>query len=106
MERNVAIMSASGHVSMIRLFRVFIPLSTVTLLISEMLIVTASFVLGTWIGLDGSYPYLSEPGAMLSISLVVLSIVIGFYLSDLYTEIAVKSVGLLAQRLCLIMGAA
>jgi hypothetical protein len=43
---------------------------------------------------------------MLGIGLVVVSIVIGLYLSDLYTEIAVKSVSLLAQRLCLILGAA
>jgi hypothetical protein len=71
---------------MIRLFRVFIPLSTLTVLISEMLIVTGSFLLGTWLGIGGAYAYLPQPGGMLGIGLVVLSIVIGLYLSDLYNR--------------------
>src|SRR5215475_572168 len=92
---------------MIRLFRVFIPLSTLTLLISEILLIAGSFLLGTYIGLasDPIAYLLYERGAV-SIGLVILSIVIGLYLNDLYTEIPVRSVALLAQRLCLIMGAA
>jgi sugar transferase (PEP-CTERM system associated) len=38
--------------------------------------------------------------------LVVLTVVVGLYLNDLYTEIPIKSAALLAQQLCLIMGAA
>jgi sugar transferase (PEP-CTERM system associated) len=92
---------------MIRLFRVFIPLSTLILLISEILLITASFVLGAYFGLPGdSAVYLLDGTGMFSIGLVVLTIVIGLYLNDLYTEIPVKSVAFLIQQLCLIMGAA
>jgi sugar transferase (PEP-CTERM system associated) len=92
---------------MIRLFRVFIPLSTLTLLISEMLMVTGSFVLGTYLGFDGDpVEYLLYQGGGVTIGLVVLTIVIGLYLSDLYTDISVTSVAQLGQRLCLILGGA
>src|SRR5690242_12973519 len=92
---------------MIRLFRVFIPLTTLTLLISEVLLVTGSFVLGTYIGIPGDPAgYLLYAGGMFSIGLAVVSILIGLYLNDLYTEIRVKSTAVLAQQLCLITGAA
>src|ERR1051326_8748333 len=92
---------------MIRLFRVFIPLSTLTLLISEVLLITASFVLGAYIGLVGDPAgYLLYSGGLFSIGLAVLSILMGLYLNDLYTEIRIKSTALFAQQLCLITGAA
>jgi sugar transferase (PEP-CTERM system associated) len=92
---------------MIRLFRVFIPLSTLTLLISEILLITGSFVLGAYIGLPGEIAvYLQYSGGWFNIGLVVLTIVIGLYLNDLYTDVAVQSVTFLIQQLCLIMGAA
>ena len=92
---------------MIRLFRVFIPLSTLILLISEILVISASFVLSTYIGLAGDpAAYLLDGGGLFSIGLVVLTIVIGLYMNDLYTDIPVKSVVFLIQQLCMIIGAA
>src|SRR5262249_39373714 len=92
---------------MIRLFRVFIPLSTLILLISEILLISASFVLGAYLNLPNDpTEYLLDGGGMFSIGLVVLTIVVGLYFNDLYTDIPVKSVVFLLQQLCLIMGAA
>jgi sugar transferase (PEP-CTERM system associated) len=92
---------------MIRLFRVFIPLSTLILLISEILLISASFVLWTYIGLAGDpAAYLLDGGGLFSIGLVVLTIIIGLYMNDLYTDIPVKSVVFLIQQLCMIIGAA
>jgi sugar transferase (PEP-CTERM system associated) len=92
---------------MIRLFRVFVPVGTLALLISEILLVTGAFVLATYI-LSAADPgdYLLYEGGLESILLVVLSILVGLYLHDLYTDIDLKSRLVLVQQLCLVMGGA
>jgi sugar transferase (PEP-CTERM system associated) len=92
---------------MIRLFRVFVPAGTLALLISEILLVTGAFVLASFIILPvDPGDYLIYEGGLKSIGLVVLSILIGLYLHDLYTEINLKSSVILLQQLCLVMGIA
>jgi sugar transferase (PEP-CTERM system associated) len=92
---------------MIRLFRVFVPVGTLALLISEILLVTGAFVLACYIMLPADPgDYLLYDGGLKSILLVVLSILVGLYLHDLYTEIHLKSRLILLQQLCLIMGGA
>jgi len=92
---------------MIRLFRVFVPVGTLALLISEILLVTGAFVLACYIMLPADPgDYLLYDGGLKSILLVVLSILVGLYLHDLYTEIHLKSRLILVQQLCLIMGGA
>ncbi len=92
---------------MIRLFRVFIPAGTLALLISEILLVTGSFVLACYLILQSDpSDYLLYDGGIKSISLVVFSILIGLYLHDLYTDISLKSSVTLLQQLCLVMGIA
>ena len=92
---------------MIRLFRVFIPVGTFALLISEILLVIGAFVLASYIILPvDPGDYLLYDGGMVSIVTVVLSIVIGLYLHDLYSDIHVKSPIILLQQLCLVMGIA
>jgi sugar transferase (PEP-CTERM system associated) len=92
---------------MIRLFRVFIPVGTLTLLISEILLVTGAFVLASYIVLPADPgDYLFYDGGLKSILLVVLSILIGLYLHDLYSDIDLKSHIILLQQLCLVMGIA
>src|SRR5437588_2120325 len=92
---------------MIRLFRVFVPVGTFALLISEILLVTGAFVLASYITLPSDPgDYLLYEGGLQSISLVVLSILIGLYLHDLYTDIDLKSRIILLQQLCLVMGIA
>lgn len=92
---------------MVRLFRVFVPVGTLTLLISEILLVTASFVLATYLALDvDPTGYLLYDGGAINIALVLLSIVIGLHFHDLYSEIFVESRIVLLQQLCLVIGVA
>ena len=92
---------------MIRLFRVFVPVGALILLISEILLVFSTFILATYIILDvDPTNYLLYEGGIASISLVLLSILVGMYLHDLYSDIFVKSRIALLQQLCLVIGIA
>src|SRR3954470_12508942 len=92
---------------MIRLFKVFIPAGTLTLLISEIVLVTTAFVLGSYLSLDAdpTVDLLYDVGWM-RIAFVVLSILIGLHFHDLYSQVIVKSRIVLVQQLCLVMGVA
>ena len=92
---------------MIRLFRVFVPVGALTLLVCETLLIAAAFVLATYIML-GVAPevFLLYDGGLQRILLVLVSILVGLYFQDLYSQIRVKSRIVLAQQLCLVMGAA
>ncbi len=90
---------------MIRLFRVFVPVGALALLISEILLITGVFVLACYMIFPADPgDYLVYEGGWSSLILVVASILIGLYLHDLYTDIHIKSRVLLLQQLCLIIG--
>jgi hypothetical protein len=92
---------------MIRLFRVFVPLGTITLLISEILLVFAAFVLASFLVLEvDPTVFLLYDGGLMRISLVLVSILLGLHLHDLYSQYFVKSRIVLLQQLCLVMGIA
>lgn len=92
---------------MIRLFRVFVPASTLTLLISEAILIVSAYVLAAYSVLQvDPTTYLLYDGGMLSIVLVLVSILVALYLQDLYTDIHIKSGILLIQQLCLAAGSA
>ena len=92
---------------MIRLFRVFIPVGVLTLLISEALLVTSAFVLAAYVELEvDPTVFLLYDGGFVRISLMVAAILLGLHLHDLYTNIHVKSRLLLIQQLCFVMGIA
>jgi lipopolysaccharide/colanic/teichoic acid biosynthesis glycosyltransferase len=92
---------------MIRLFRVFIPVGTVTLLISEILLVTASFVIACYLVFQADpTDYLLYDGGMTRIVMVLLCILVGLHFHDLYSQIYVKSRLVLFQQLCLVIGIA
>jgi len=92
---------------MIRLFRVFVPVGSLILLISEILLVSSAFLLATYIVLDvDPTNYLLYEGGAASITLVLVSILVGLYLHDLYSDIFVKSRIALLQQLCLVIGIA
>jgi len=90
---------------MVRLFKVFIPVVTLLLLISEIVLVAGAFVVAALVALPDASIFLSSDGVY-SIGLVVLTMVTGLYLHDLYTDIQVKSKILLIQQLCFVMGTA
>src|ERR1022692_4746021 len=92
---------------MIRLFKVFIPVGTLTLLVSEVLLVTSSFIFATYLVLEvDPTVFLLYDGGLPRIVLVVISILVGLHLHDLYSQIQVKSRIVLIQQLCLVMGVA
>jgi lipopolysaccharide/colanic/teichoic acid biosynthesis glycosyltransferase len=90
---------------MIRLFRVFVPASTIGLLAFETLIILGSFIASTYLFLDlDPTDYLLNGGGFLSIVLVSMSVLLGLYVQDLYSEIRMKSKLLLAQQLLMAAG--
>ena len=92
---------------MIRQFRSLIPVSSLILLISDVLAVAASFVLVSY-KVTGVNPadYLIYDGGLFNIVLVVASIVLCFYFQDLYSHLRVQSWGVLVQQLCMAFGLA
>ncbi|MBZ5727570.1 MAG: sugar transferase [Acidobacteriia bacterium] len=92
---------------MIRIFRAFVPASTLVLLVSEILIVTAAFVAAAYLALEfDPTDYLLYDSGLAAILLVTLSILLGLYLHDLYSQVRIASRVVLAQQLCLVMGLA
>jgi sugar transferase (PEP-CTERM system associated) len=92
---------------MIRLFKVFIPVGTLTLLVSEILLVTSAFIFAAYLILEvDPTVYLMYEGGLGRIMLVVVSILLGLHFLDLYSRVYVKSRIVLLQQLCLVMGVA
>jgi sugar transferase (PEP-CTERM system associated) len=92
---------------MIRVFKALIPVGTLTLLVSEVVLVTSAFIFATYIVLEvDPTVFLLYEGGLFRIVLVLLSILIGLHLHDLYSQIQVKSRIVLIQQLCLVMGVA
>ncbi len=92
---------------MIRLFRVYVPVGTLALLISEIVLLAAAFGVATYTALVGDPDsFLFYEGGWIRIAIVILSILTGLYFHDLYTDLFVKSKLELLQQLCLIIGGA
>src|ERR1039458_3167507 len=92
---------------MICLFKVFIPVGTLTLLVSEVLLITSAFIFATYAVLEvDPTVFLLYDGGLSRIALVVLSILLGLHFHDLYSQVYVKSGIVLMQQLCLVMGVA
>lgn len=92
---------------MIRLFRVFIPVGTLTVLVSEILILASAFILATYLVLEvDPSVFLIYDGGLVRIALVIISILTGLHFHDLYSRIHVTSRIVLLQQLCLVLGVA
>jgi sugar transferase (PEP-CTERM system associated) len=92
---------------MTRFFRVFVPATTVVLLVSEIMLITSAFVVAVYFVLDvDPWVNLIYDGGLVHLIPVLLTILVGMYLNDLYSQIYVKSRIVLLQQLCLVMGAA
>ena len=92
---------------MIRLFRVFVPVGSLALLSSEILLITSAFILATYLVLEvDPTVFLLYDGGLVRIFLVLGSILLGIHFHDLYSKIYVRSRVVLAQQLCLVMGVA
>jgi len=92
---------------MIRLFKVFIPVGTLTLLVSEIVLVMSAFIFATYLTFEADPTvYLMDEGGLMRIMVVVFCILIGLHFHDLYSQFHVKSRIVLVQQLCLVMGVA
>ena len=92
---------------MIRIFRVFIPGSILTLLFSEAILLYACYSLAAFLTLDADPQvfFLYDSG-WLRIAIVMLTVVAGLYFQDLYTDIRIHSKIMLIQQAGLSLGAA
>ncbi|HEX3880389.1 MAG TPA: sugar transferase [Bryobacteraceae bacterium] len=90
---------------MFRLFRVFIPVGTLTVLLCEFLLLSCAFVLACFIALpfDPSL-WLGVDGGWVRLLVVILSLIAGIHFHDLYTNIRVQSRIVLLQQLCMVVG--
>lgn len=92
---------------MIRIFRLFVPVGSLTILLSEIILVPSAFLLAAYIFLPvDPANYLLYDGGFLNIGLIVLCALLGMYMQDLYTDIYVKSRIVLVQQILFMMGAA
>lgn len=92
---------------MIRLFRVFIPAGVLALLISEILLISSSFILAAFLAMEvDPTVFLLYDGGLTRTGLVTVSILLGLHINDLYSRIQVKSRILLFQQLCQAIGIA
>src|SRR5437588_2580509 len=92
---------------MVRLFRVFVPTSVVTLLLSEIVLIFSCYILACFFTLDSDPAvFLLYEGGLARITLVVGCVMLGIYFHDLFTEFRIKSRILLLQQVCLVVGIA
>ena len=92
---------------MIRLFRVLVPVGALTLLVSEILLISAAFVASVYFfsPQDPGY-YLIYDRGITNIAIILCAMLIALYLQDLYTDIFVKSGAVLLLQLCVTVGLA
>lgn len=92
---------------MIRLFRVYVPGSTLVLLLLETCVVISAFGFSVYLLGDlDPMDYLMNDLGFVSVAIVSLSFITGLYFQDLYSQIRVKSRLLLAQQLLMVAGTA
>ena len=98
---------------MMKLFRVYVPASTVVLLAFETGVVISAFCLSIYLlgevdrDLDPvDYLFDWSSLGLLSLALVSLSFIVAAYFQDLYSQVRVKSRLLLAQQLLMVAGTA
>ena len=92
---------------MARRFRVLVAAGTLMLLISEILLLTAAFVLATYFGLKvDPTVFLFYDGGLERICVFLLCLLTGMYFRGLYADVRVKSRVALLRDLCLVFGIA
>ena len=90
---------------MIRLFRVSVPGSVLLLLLGDILLLLACYLVPVrWTEELPFWEFLLQDYGALQIGLVILVLIIGLYLSDLYEGFRKQSTMLVVQQLCLIQG--
>jgi sugar transferase (PEP-CTERM system associated) len=88
----------------IRLFRIFIPASVIGLLLSEVFLVVACFLVASLFTLSDPLEYLFSEENGWKILFLTMCIILGFYFQDLYGEFRIRSRVLLVQQVCMAVG--
>jgi sugar transferase (PEP-CTERM system associated) len=92
---------------MIRVFRVFVPTSVIALLISEIVLLFACYILFSYWILDVDAPiFLMYENGLVRIAGNVAVIILGLYFNDLYARFRAPSQTRLLQEICLVIGVA
>jgi exopolysaccharide biosynthesis polyprenyl glycosylphosphotransferase len=92
---------------MIRLFQVFFPTGVFALLVSELVLCTACYVMATFIVYTPFWDvYLIDEMGWVTLVPVVLTVVLTFYYQDMYMNLRIRSRTLLLQQLSLAIGMA
>lgn len=90
-----------------RIFRVFISRSVLALLVSELVLITVSFLAAGYIVLiQGPALFFLYEGGWVRVASAVATILMIMYFQDFYSRTRVRSRVVLGQDLCLTMGAA
>jgi sugar transferase (PEP-CTERM system associated) len=91
---------------LIRLFRVFIPASVLALLLSEIILTLACYLVALFVlRIDAGF-YLFGDGNYWKLLVVTGFIVLALYYQDLYAELRITSRMLLVQQVCIAVGSA
>jgi exopolysaccharide biosynthesis polyprenyl glycosylphosphotransferase len=89
---------------MIRLFRVFIPKSIIGLVVSDFLLLYGCFLLPLYLFMPDAEIYLRYEDGFVNISIAVVTVVLGLYFQDLYTEFRIRRRMLLMQQIIFVIG--
>ena len=87
-----------------RLFKVFFPTRVVGLLLSEIVIIFGCYLVAALYATETPILFLSEDRGFYRIGLVALCVITGFYLTDLYSKLRVRSKSHLLQQVCFVLG--
>ena len=90
---------------MIRLFQVFIPVGSLTVLLCEFLLLSSSFLLACYLALPFDPAiWLFIDNGWVRLLIVVITLMGGIHFHDLYSSIRVQSRIVLLQQLCMVVG--
>jgi hypothetical protein len=84
----------------------FSPTRVVALLISEIALIFGFYFAAAYVTTEAPNLFLFEDAGLYRIGLVTLCIVGGFYLSDLYSQLRLRSKTRLLQQMCFVLGIA
>ena len=87
-----------------RLFKVFFPTRVVGLLLSEIVISFGCYLVAALYATETPILFLTEDRGLYRIGLITLCVITGFYLTDLYSKLRVRSKSHLLQQVCFVLG--
>ena len=97
---------------MVKIFKIFVPVSVIALLVCETAILFGCFVAGVYLAqwiFEGplfAEGFFSDENGLLRLGFVVATIMLGLYFNDLYENFQIRSRIQLVQQVCLAVGVA